>query len=181
LFSLRSEKPVGGNFLNAILVQPTILRGAAMPRKATPKDAELIMQLYNLRREPEMRKARDWWLVKFWPTCAEDFTQHAFAMGTQENNWIRQVGGYWGMASAFVLSGALNTDLFLQPSVSGEMFFIFAKVHPFLKELREQIGDPLLFLNVETVIQSTKFGRDRFKFVLARVTAAKAKMAAPKS
>lgn len=151
-----------------------------MPKKATPKDAELIMQLYNLRREPEMRKARDWWLTKFWPTRPEDFTQHAFAMGTQENNWIRQVGGYWSMASAFVLSGALNADLFLQPAVSGEMFFIFAKVHPFLKELREQIADPHLFVNIEKVIHSTKFGRERLKFVLARVNAAKAKMSAPK-
>ena len=63
-----------------------------MPKKATAKDAELIMQLYNLRREPEMRKARDWWMTKFWPNCPEDFTQHAFNMGTPENNWIRQVG-----------------------------------------------------------------------------------------
>jgi hypothetical protein len=153
----------------------------AMPKKASAKDAELIMQLYNLRREPEMRKARDWWLVKFWPMGPEDFTVHAFTMGTQENNWLRQVGGYWSMASAFVLSGALNADLFLQPAVSGEMFFIFAKVHPFLKELREQIGDPHLFMNIEKVINSTKFGRDRLKFVLARVAAAKSKMSAAKS
>jgi hypothetical protein len=152
-----------------------------MPKNPTAKDAELIMQLYNLRREPEMRKARDWWLVKFWPMCPEDFTQHAFNMGTPENNWIRQVGSYWSMASSFVLSGILNADLFLQPPNSGEMFFIFAKVHPFLKELREQIGDPYLFVNIEKAIHSTKFGRDRFKFVLARVTAAKAKMSAPKT
>lgn len=152
-----------------------------MPKKATPKDAELIMQLYDLRREPEMRKARDWWLVKFWPMRPEDFTQHAFAMGTPENNWIRQVGSYWSMASSFVLSGALNADLFLQPAISGEMFFVFAKVHPFLKELREQVGDPQLFMNIEKAINSTQFGRDRLKFVLARVSAAKAKMSAPKS
>jgi hypothetical protein len=157
------------------------MKEPSVPKKATAKDAELIMQLYNLRREPEMRKARDWWLIKFWPMCPEDFTQHAFAMGTQENNWLRQVGGYWNMACAFVLSGALNADLFLQPAVSGEMFFMHAKIHPFLKELREQIGDPQLFVNIEKAMNSTKFGRDRFKFVLARVTATKAKMAAAKS
>ena len=152
-----------------------------MPQKATAKDAELIMQLYNLRREPEMRKAREWWMIKFWPMCADDFTQHAFAMGTPENNWIRQVGSYWSMASAFVLSGALNADLFLQPANSGEMYFLFAKVHPFLEELREKIGDPHLFMNIEKAINSTKFGRDRLKFTLGRVAAAKARMSAPKS
>ena len=62
--------------------------------------------------------------------------------GPQENAWLRQVGGYWGMASAFVVQGALSEDLFLQPAVSGEMFLMFAKIYPFLKELREKLGDP---------------------------------------
>ena len=66
-------------------------------------------------------------------------------MGSQENNWLRQVGGYWSMAASFVLQGALNEELFIQPAVSGEMIFIFAKVQPFLKELREKMGDPTCF------------------------------------
>ena len=66
-------------------------------------------------------------------------------MGTPENNWLRQVSGYWGMAASFVLQGALNEELFLQPAVSGEMFLSLAKVHPFLKELREKMGDPHMF------------------------------------
>lgn len=151
-----------------------------MGKKAKGKDAELIMQLYDLRREPEMRKARNWWLTQFWPDQADDFMNIASTLGTQENNWLRQVGGYWSMAAAFALSGALNTDLFLQPAVSGEMFFLFAKVHPFLKELREKLGDPEAFGNIEKVIKSTKYGRNRLQFVLKRVTAAKEKMAAEK-
>src|SRR6266852_9039297 len=93
-------------------------REEQMAKKATPKDAELIMQLYDLRREPEMRKARHWWLAEFWPDSADDFIKIASTLGTQENNWLRQVGGYWAMAAAFVSSGALNVDLFLQPAVS---------------------------------------------------------------
>jgi hypothetical protein len=140
-----------------------------MSKKATATDAQLIMQLYDLRREPEMRKARSWWLGEFWPQNADDFLKVAWAMGTQENNWLRQVGGYWSMAASFVLQGALSEELFIQPAVSGEMVFVFAKVQPFLKELREKMGDPQMFGNIEKVITGSKFGRDRLKLTLKRI------------
>ena len=140
-----------------------------MSKKATATDAQLIMQLYDLRREPEMRKARSWWLGEFWPQSADDFMKIAGAMGSQENNWLRQVGGYWSMAASFVLHGALSEELFIQPAVSGEMVFVFAKVQPFLKELREKSGDPQLFGNIEKVITGSKFGRERLKLTLKRV------------
>src|SRR5215470_6355920 len=149
-----------------------------MTKKATGQDAELIMKLYDLRREPEMRKARNWWLTEYAPSSADEFLKIDFALGTQENNWLRQVGGYWGMAASFVESGALNRELFLQPSVSGEMFFMFAKVHPFIKEIREKLDDPEVFLNVEKVIKSTPWGRKRLAFVEKRIAAAKERRAA---
>jgi len=140
-----------------------------MSKKPTIADAELILKLYDLRREAEMRKARHWWIADFWPQTADDFMKIGGAMGTQENNWLRQVSGYWSMAASFVLHGALNEELFIQPSVSGEMFLVFGKVHPFLKELREKIGDPHVFANIEKVIMNSKFGRDRLKFTLKRL------------
>ncbi|HTU40516.1 MAG TPA: hypothetical protein VMF10_02330 [Candidatus Aquilonibacter sp.] len=148
-----------------------------MAKKATPADAQLILQLYDLRREAEMRKARNWWFVSFWPNSADDFMKIAFTTGSQENNWLRQVSGYWSMAASFVLQGALNADLFLQPAVSGEMFIMFAKVHPFLKELRQKAGDPHMFATIEKVINSSKFGRERLKFMLKRVETMREKMA----
>lgn len=151
------------------------------PKKANPADAQVLMQLYDLRREPEMRKARNWWLTDFWPNTADDFTKVAMAMGTQENAWLRQVGGYWGMAASFVLSGAVNRELFLQPAICGEMFFIFAKVYPFLAELRQKLEDPEVFANIEKVVKSTKWGRDRLQFTLKRIAMAKERMAARKS
>lgn len=149
-----------------------------MAKKAKAQDAELIMRLYDLRREPEMRKARDWWLTKFHPESADEFLKIAWGMGTQENNWLRQVGGYWGMAAAFVESGALNRELFLQPSMSGEMFFMFAKVHPFIKEIREKLDDPEVFKNIESVIKSTPWGKKRLAFVEKRIAMAKERRAA---
>jgi hypothetical protein len=152
-----------------------------MAKKATPADAQLILQLYDLRREAEMRKARNWWVVEFWPQTADEVLKIVGAMGSQENNWLRQVGGYWSMAAALVLQGALNEELFIQPAVSGEMFLLFAKLHPFLKELREKLGDPHMFANIEKVITNSKFGRDRLKLTLKRVEAQREKRAAAKA
>jgi len=152
-----------------------------MAKKATIADAQLILQLYDLRREPEMRKARSWWLGEFWPQNADDFANVAWAVGTPENNWLRQCGGYWSMAASFVLQGALNEEMFVQPAVSGEMYFMFAKVHPFLKELRAKMDDPQLFGNIEKVIMNSKFGRDRLKVTLKRVETLREKRAERKA
>jgi hypothetical protein len=152
-----------------------------MAKKATTADAQLILQLYDLRREPEMRKARSWWLGEFWPQSAEDFLKVAGATGTPENNWLRQVGSYWSMAASFVLQGALHEELFIQPAVSGEMYFLFAKVQPFLKDLRVKLDDPHFFGNIEKLIGNSKFGRDRLKFTLKRVEIMRAKRAERKA
>ena len=140
-----------------------------MSTQATPADAELILKLYDLRREAEMRKARNWWLVNFWPENADDFAKIGMSLGSQENNWLRQVGGYWEMAASLVLHGALNEDLFLEGSFSGEMFFIFAKVQPFLAELREKFQNPNMMGNIEKVINRSEKGRTTFKAVGERV------------
>lgn len=152
-----------------------------MAKKANATDAQLIMQLYDLRREAEMRKARSWWAAKFWPRSADDFLKVMSAMDTQENNWQRQVIGYWSMAASFVRHGALNEDLFLQPAVSGEMFILFAKVQPFLKELREKMGDPEAFGNIEKVIVNSRYGRERLKFMLKRVEMMRERLAGAKA
>jgi len=152
-----------------------------MSKKATAIDAQLVMQLYDLRREAEMRKARHWWVAEFWPQSIDDFMKVVGAQGSQENNWMRQVGGYWSMATAFVLQGALSEELFIQPAVSGEMFLIFAKVHPFLKELREKMGDPHMFENIEKITTGSKFARERLKLTLKRVETQREKRAAAKA
>src|SRR5262252_1397262 len=149
-----------------------------MAKKATIADAQLIVQLYDLRRESEMRKARNWWAGEFFPQNADDFLKVAWAMGTQENAWLRQVGGYWGMVASFVNRGALNEQLFLAPGFSGEMFLIFAKIHPFIKELRAKLNDPDAFRELETAVMRTKWGRDRLQFMIKRVAAMRERLPA---
>jgi hypothetical protein len=142
-----------------------------MSQKATPADAEVIIKLYDLRREAEMRKARNWWLVTFWPESVDDVYKIGMAFGSQENNWLRQVGGYWEMAASMVLHGAVSEELFMEPSFCGEMFFIFSKVNPFLKELREKFNSPTMFANVEQLINRTQKGRDTLKVFEERIAA----------
>jgi len=140
-----------------------------MAKKATVADAQLIAQLYDLRREPEMRKARNWWGADFFPQSADDILKVAWAMNTQENNWLRQVAGYWGMVASFFNHGALHEDLFLAPGFSGEMFLIYAKIHPHIKELRQKLNDPNAWKDIETAVMRTKWGRDRLQFMIKRV------------
>jgi len=142
-----------------------------MPKKPTIDDARLILELYDLRREAELRKARQWWLITFWPKTADDFVKVATAMGSEENNWMRQVGSYWGIAVSFALNGVVSEKLFFQLSFCGELYFIFAKVRPLLKEIREKMNNPELFLNMEKAILGSKLGRAQFEKVEARVAA----------
>ena len=139
-----------------------------MAKKPTHADAELILKLYDARREAEIRKARQWWTTTFWPESADEILKVMRGMGTQENAWLRQVLGYWGMATSFVSHGVLSEDLFFEPSFSGEMFVIFAKVEPHLKELREKLQNPLLLAAVEKLVHS-KAGRERYKIISKNV------------
>ncbi len=148
-----------------------------MAKKPTATDAQLILKLYDLRRETEIRKARNWWLVNFWPENTEDFMKIGAAMGTQENNWLRQVAGYWSMVATLTLAGTINEELVLDPSFSGEMFFIFAKVKPFLGDLRAKMKNPRMFANIEKLINRSKQGREWMKFVEGQIAARREAMA----
>jgi hypothetical protein len=147
-----------------------------MPRP-TAADAQTILHLYDLRREAEMRKARNWWAVTFWPMSADDVMKIANNFGTQENAWFRQVLGYWEMAASLALSGAVHRDLFAQPSVSGEMYFLFAKIRPFLKDVREKLQSPTFLSNVERLIGSSKQSKDFFRMMEGRIAARRKAMA----
>jgi hypothetical protein len=133
-----------------------------MPNKPTHADAELILKLYDARREAEIRKARNWWTTAFWPESADDIIKVMRASGTQENIFFRQVLGYWGIAGSFVSHGVLSEELFFEPSFSGEMFVVFCKLEPFLKEVREKMQNPTLLVNLETLIRS-EAARERYK------------------
>ena len=136
------------------------------PTKATNADAQIVLQLYDFRREAEMRKARNF-IASFWPKSADEIVNLAMAWGTQENAWLRQVFTYWDMVACLALRGALNLGLAFD--TCGEMWFVYAKVKPFIKEYRQKMGVPEAFANIEKFIESTPEGRQRLKMMQERL------------
>jgi hypothetical protein len=112
-------------------------------------------------------------VVTFSPQSADDFMKVSGAFGTPENNWLRQVLGYWGIASSLVHHGALNRDLFLEPSFCGEMILIYAKVKPFLKEVREKMKNPQFLASIESLAMSTKKSQEFVKRMETNLAARK--------
>ena len=125
---------------------------------ATYYDAELVLKLYDLRRETVMRQARDF-VATFNPASIDEFMAVTFAFGTKENAYVRQVLGYWEMVASLIVHGTLNAAL--AQDTLGEMNFVYAKVQPFVKELRQRMNSPEFLQNVEKVIEGTPEGRDR--------------------
>lgn len=143
---------------------------------ATHADAELILKLYDLRREPEMRKARKWMLETFWPESADDVSKVVAGFGSiPENAWLRQVLGYWEMAASFVEAGVLDGDLLLDSS--GEMWFIYTKFKPMLPDLRKALH-PEFMMKVQRVAEGTQRGRDRIVYLENAFAARKERMKA---
>jgi hypothetical protein len=138
-----------------------------MPKAPTAADAQIVLQLYELRREAEMRKARTWWASAFWPQSADDIMKVANNFEAQQNAWYRQVIGYWDMAAALVLRGALNEDLFFD--TGAEMWFTLAKVYPALQEFREKSGSPQAFSRVEQLATRTEAGKERLQVLVKRM------------
>jgi len=86
------------------------------------------------------------------------------------------VAGYWELAASLVVHGTVNETLFLEPAFSGEMFLIFAKLHPFLQDVREKMQNPRMLANVEQVIKKSKAGQERLKAVEQRLAARRKQM-----
>src|SRR5581483_11287743 len=103
---------------------------------ATPADAEIILKLYDLRREALMRQARAWVIGEFWPNTAEEYFADASNPADPNNAFLPQVIGYWEMAAALVLHGAVSAELFVDCNAEG--FFVLAKFAPFLDDIRQR-------------------------------------------
>jgi hypothetical protein len=146
-------------------------------KPASAADAQLILQLYDLRRDDEMRRARHFVSAEFWPETAEDVLRVIRAYPSQENAYLRQVTTYWEMAASFVVRGALNEDLFFDNT--GEMYCVFAKFEPYLGELRQKL--PYFLVTVEKVINRTAQGRERLQRLRNRLARREQKLAAKRA
>jgi hypothetical protein len=116
----------------------------------TPFESALLnLQLFELRREPVLREARDWFLREFNP---ESFAELVALARGERNASFRMVLGYWDMAASLVTAGAIDADAFC--AAHGEIFATFSKIYPYLAELRTASGEPEYCKHMEAVVLS---------------------------
>src|SRR5271157_5978067 len=96
--------------------------------QATYQDADLLLKLYDLRREPVMREARTF-CVQFMPQSVDEILAIVRTWGSKEGAFLRQVAGYWDMVASLVNHGALNETLVYENCA--EMYLLYAKLKPF--------------------------------------------------
>jgi hypothetical protein len=135
------------------------------------EEAGLILELYNLRREETMRKARNWYFRDFNPQSFADFNT---AMFGENSAYLRMVVTYWEMAAALVKNGAISLELFSDSN--GEHIGVFSKIEPLLGEIRAAYG-PQFAASFEKLIDATPDGRKRVAEVRERMKSIHAQMA----
>jgi hypothetical protein len=139
---------------------------------AIQDEAALVLQLYDLRREETMRKARDWYMREFNPESMADIERTLFG---EHSAYMRMVASYWEMAAALVNNSAIGLQLF--NDTNGEQLGVFAKLEPFLKEIRSAFG-PQFLANLEKLVDATPGGRERVAMIRESMKAMRARMAA---
>jgi hypothetical protein len=143
---------------------------------ATAQDADLIIKLYDLRREATMRKARDFFILEFFPKSVDD-VKALFAnreKHPEQNSYFRQIVSYWDMAAAMVNHGSIDQGLFFD--TNGELYIIWAKLGDFIEELRAFMG-PQFLINLEKLIAAAPNGAERVKATKERLNALAAQRA----
>jgi hypothetical protein len=143
--------------------------------KAKAEDAQVILQIYDLRREPVMRKARTYVVSEFWPQSYAEFKAVVTGYGTEPNAWFRQVMTYWNMVAAMVLRGAVNEQLFYE--TNSEPYFLWAKFGDYIAQARKDQIDPE-FLSHLDKLASKPAAKKRIKALRERIAARLAAAAA---
>jgi hypothetical protein len=136
--------------------------------KATYDDVNLILRLYDMRREEKLRAARTWFVTNFKPKNMEEMAKLA-GPGSDGNANFRQAISYWEMVASFVTAGVLNEELLFQNT--RELLLFWLRIKPVVKEVREVQKDPNAWKNLETVAESyAKYmGPEAFEAFAARM------------
>ncbi|HVQ39959.1 MAG TPA: hypothetical protein VMS31_20630 [Pyrinomonadaceae bacterium] len=113
------------------------------------QDALVILKLYEMRSEPLMRTARKWFLTEFAPTSGQGIVG-LLQSGEKQSAFYRMVSSHWEVAAALVNNGGIDEKLFLEANT--EHLVVFAKLQPFIAEIRETIGEPDYLANLEQLV-----------------------------
>lgn len=128
-------------------------------------DAELVLKLYDLRRETVMRESRHKLAFEFWPKNWDEFSA-VMKMDQPISVAFRQVTSYWEMAYSFAKHGIVNPDFMAENA--GEGLFIYGKFEPFVEQFRSEMSQTA-FRNVEWLIANSTEAQERMKMICARI------------
>jgi hypothetical protein len=118
--------------------------------KVTPEQAQLQLQLYDLRREAKLRLARDWFFARYFADSMEEGNKLT-PPGSDENAYMRMVVSYWEQACALMNHGALNRELFFE--LNGEFFAVWERMKKVVPQFREQFRMPTFLAHMEKAAQ----------------------------
>lgn len=121
-----------------------------MHEHADHHDAELLLRLYELRREEKLRRAREWFMREFRADSYEDYNKR-YPFGSEENAYARMVNGYWEMAASIVNRGLINEELFFENTA--EFYFIWTKVKHLVPGVREASKNPHQYENFQKLAE----------------------------
>jgi hypothetical protein len=124
------------------------MKETIMKSQATYDDIDIILRLYEMRREDKLRKARAWFSSNFKVRNLDDFNRIC-PMGSEENAYFRMVTSYWEMAASFITNGVLHEEIFFESG--GEILFVWEKMRDIVPAYREARKNPIAFKNLETV------------------------------
>jgi hypothetical protein len=125
--------------------------------EVTHEQVNLLLRLYDTRREPVMRQAREWYVGNFHPTSVEEMYKQA-PMGSKQNAFSRMVLSYWEMVASIVNRGLIEEDFFFENT--GEQWIVFERVRPFIGAWRAAYKNPHLFGNLEKHVQRLEAWRE---------------------
>lgn len=117
-----------------------------MASKPTHEQAQLHLQVYDLRREARLRQARDWFQAHYHAETMEE-AMRFMGPGTEHGAFVGMVIGYWEQACTLLNYGLLHEDLFFE--TSGEFFGIWEQLKPVAPQFREAFHDPNMLANLE--------------------------------
>ncbi len=113
-------------------------------------DAELLLRVYELRREEKLRQARDWFVREYQAESMEDLRRR-YPPGSQENSYFRMVVSYWEMVASIVNYGLLKEEFFFENT--SELWVVWQKIKHLVPGVRRMYVNPFMWKNLETLAE----------------------------
>ena len=126
--------------------------------QVTHEQANLMLRLYEIRREPRLRQARDWFVNKYEPSSPDEFMKK-YPPGSDDNASFRMVTSYWEICASMVNRELIDDEFFFENN--GEAWIVWEKIKGIVPAWRAMMKNPLVCANLEAMIQRMDAWRER--------------------